>query len=77
MRSAWQEHVAKTRRKGNRGKNVMSHRDAMKTASLTWEKEKAKLIRKRKRECKPQVAKRPRAEKAKVPETENEKSEAL
>ena len=49
MRKAWTDHVAETRRKGNRGKNTMSHRDAMRAASTTWPKAKAKLERKLKR----------------------------
>jgi len=52
MRKAWTNHVAVTRRKGNRGKKTMTHREAMKAASSTWPKEKAKLIRRQKRECK-------------------------
>ena len=76
MRSAWQEHVAKTRRKGNRGKNEMSHREAMKAASVSWPKEKAKLLRKQKRECKARVAKKPPSKKHSGLETENEKSSA-
>ena len=49
MRSAWQEHIAETRRKGNRGKRVMTHKEAMKVASVTWAKKKAKLLRKTKK----------------------------
>ena len=49
MRKAWTDYVAEVRRKGNRGKKTMSHRDAMKTASVTWPKAKAKLIRKQKK----------------------------
>lgn len=46
MRSAWFEHVRKTREKESRGKkNKMSHRDAMKSASVTWAAVKAKLER--------------------------------
>ena len=52
MRKAWTNHVAVTRKKGNRGKGTMTHREAMKAASGTWPKEKAKLIRRQKRECK-------------------------
>ena len=76
MRSAWQEHVAKTRRRGNRGKNEMSHREAMKTASVSWPKEKAKLLRKQKKECKARAAKRLPPKNKSAPETENEKSSA-
>lgn len=52
MRSAWLEHVATTRKKGNRGKKTMTHREAMRAASLTWEKTKKKLERKINREKK-------------------------
>ena len=46
MRSAWFEHVRKTREKESRGKkNKISHRDAMKCASVTWAAVKAKLER--------------------------------
>ena len=49
MRKGWTDHVAETRRKGNRGKKTMSHREAMKAASVTWPKVKVKLIRKQKK----------------------------
>tara|TARA_B100000029_G_C17502653_1_gene933215 strand:- start:682 stop:918 length:237 start_codon:yes stop_codon:yes gene_type:complete len=52
MRKAWINHVAVTRRKGNRGKKTMTHHEAMKVASGTWPKEKAKIMRRLKRECK-------------------------
>ena len=53
MRKAWMEWVAKTRKRGNRGKgNTMSHREALKAAAVTWPKEKAKIIRRQKRERK-------------------------
>ena len=52
MRKAWFDYVAEIRRKGNRGKKTMSHLDAMKVASLTWPKKKAKLLRKISREGK-------------------------
>ena len=46
MRSAWFEHVRKTREKESRGKKVkVSHRDAMKLASVTWGPVKEKLHR--------------------------------
>lgn len=61
MRKAWTDHVSETRRKGNRGKNTMSHREAMKAASETWPKAKAKLERKLKREKK--SASKPREQK--------------
>ena len=50
MRKAWTDHVAEVRRKGNRGKKTMSHREAMQAASKTWPKMKAKIIRKKQRE---------------------------
>ena len=50
MRKGWTDHVADTRRKGNRGKNSMSHKEAMKAASVTWPKAKAKLERKIRKE---------------------------
>ena len=50
MRKAWTDHVAETRRKGNRGKKTMSHKDAMKAGSITWPKAKAKLERKLKKQ---------------------------
>ena len=71
MRKAWTDYVAKTRRKGNRGKNTMTHREAMKEASLTWPKEKAKLQRKRKRECKKQSVVVPPPQIVKEPSNEN------
>jgi len=37
----------------------MTHREAMKAASETWPKEKAKLIRRQKRECKKKPAVKP------------------
>ena len=53
MRSAWFEWVSKTRKKMSRGtKEPVSHRDAMKQASLTWAAQKAKLVKKANREKK-------------------------
>ena len=49
MRKAWTDHVAETRRKGNRGKKRMTHREAMQAASVTWPKAKVKLQRKLKK----------------------------
>ena len=46
MRKGWTDHVAETRRKGNRGKKTMSHREAMKAASVTWPKIKKRLLKK-------------------------------
>ena len=51
MRSAWIQHVAETKTKGNRGKKTMTHREAMAAASLTWPKKKKKLERIRKKEA--------------------------
>lgn len=50
MRKGWTDHVAETRRKGNRGKNTMSHKEAMRAASVTWPKAKAKLEKKNRKE---------------------------
>jgi hypothetical protein len=78
MRKAWTNHVAVTRKKGNRGKSVMTHREAMKAASETWPKEKAKLIRRQKRECKNRsVAKPPRQNKHTQDDTENEPEKSV
>ena len=64
MRKCWFEHVRKTRKKLSKGKKeLVSHRDAMSKASVTWPKEKAKIERKLKREAK-KLAK----EKAAAPE---------
>ena len=57
MRKAWMDWVAKTRKKGNRGKgNNMTHCEALKAAAVTWPKEKLKIIRRQKRICKKKVA---------------------
>lgn len=57
MRSAWMDYVRKVRKKGNRGKDkTMSHREALKVAAVSWPKEKAKLIRKQKRDAKKKAA---------------------
>ena len=57
MRKAWMDWVAKTRKKGNRGKDKnMTHREALKAAAITWPKEKLKLVRRQKRVCKKKVA---------------------
>ena len=51
MRKAWFEYVRKVRVKMSRGqKEKVSHRKAMTQASLTWADEKAKVLRKIKRE---------------------------
>ena len=52
MRSAWLDHVRNTKKKGNRGKNTMSHKEAMAAASKTWPKEKKKAERRIKRQAK-------------------------
>ena len=50
MRQHWFEHVRKTRTKMARAqKEKVSHRDAMKTASVSWAVEKAKIERKLKK----------------------------
>ena len=55
LRSDWFSHVSKTRKKMSRGsKEQVPHRAAMKAASITWPKEKEKLLRKRRREAKKQ-----------------------
>jgi hypothetical protein len=52
--------VAKTRKKGNRGKdNTMTHREALKAAAVTWPKEKVKLLRRQKRACKKKAVVKP------------------
>ena len=50
MRSAWLDHVRATKKKGNRGKKTMSHKEAMAAASSTWPKEKKKAERRLKRQ---------------------------
>jgi hypothetical protein len=70
LRTDWFAWVNKTRKKMSRGcKEPIRHRDAMKAASITWPKEKEKLLRKRRREAKKQE--KP-AKKQKVPETKTE-----
>ena len=55
MRSAWFEHVAKTRKKLTRArKEQVSHREAMAVASTTWEVEKKKILKRKAREEKKQ-----------------------
>ena len=52
MRKEWFEHVRKVRTQQTRKNKVQcSHREAMKLASTTWEKQKQKILRKRKREA--------------------------
>ena len=55
MRKAWQQYVAEVRRKGNRGKSTMTHQEAMKTASLSWPKKKAKIERLAKKAAKAKI----------------------
>ena len=63
MRKEWMGWVAKTRKKGNRGKgNSMSHREALRAAAVTWPKEKAKLLKRQKRACKVKVVETPPAQ---------------
>ncbi len=51
MRSAWFEHVRKTRRKLSRErKEAVSHREAMSIASTSWGTEKIRYARKIERE---------------------------
>ena len=53
MRQHWFEHVRKTRvRMSKKKKEPVSHRDAMKEASVSWPKEKAKIERAQKRAAK-------------------------
>ena len=73
MRKAWMDWVAKTRKKGNRGKEKsMSHREALKAAAVTWPKEKAKILRRQKRTCKKISVPEPVAKKDSVPSHEND-----
>jgi len=66
MRSAWFEHVSKTRKKLSKGKkDKVSHRVAMQHASSTWPKEKEKALRAQKR------AQRKKEKEAKSDKTEN------
>ena len=51
MRVEWFLWVSKTRKKMQRGrKEPVSHRMAMKSAALTWPKEKTKILNRIKRE---------------------------
>ena len=52
MRRAWLAHVAKIRKRENRGKGECSYREAMKKASTSWPEEKRKHERRLKREAK-------------------------
>ena len=73
MRKSWTDYVASVKRKGNRGKNSMSHVEAMRAASVTWPKEKAKILRRRQRECKKRPVSKPPAQIASENEPEIEK----
>ena len=56
MRSAWFDHVRKTRKKLTRErKEAVSHREAMSIASTSWEVEKKKYARKFARELRKQA----------------------
>jgi len=73
MRKAWMDWVAKTRKKGNRGKDKsMSHREALKAAAVTWPKEKAKILRRQKRTCKKKSVPEPVVKTDSVPSHEND-----
>ena len=75
MRKAWMDWVAKTRKKGNRGKaNTMTHKEALKAAAITWPKEKAKIVRRRKRECRKKPAAEPPSKIHDAPGDENVES---
>ena len=53
LRSDWFSHVEKTRKRLSKGKKEkIEHRVAMKAASITWPKEKEKLLKRRRREAK-------------------------
>ena len=70
MRKAWTDHVGETRRKGNRGKKSMTHREAMKAASVTWPKVKAKLERRQRKQG--VLVTKPRVQKASEKSDESE-----
>ena len=72
LRSDWFHHVSKTRKKMSRGsKEQVSHKSAMRAASITWPKEKEKLLRKRKREAK-KIAKPAKQQKVSEMKTKEE-----
>ena len=72
MRVEWFLWVSKTRKKMQRGrKEPVSHRMAMKSAALTWPKEKTKIlnrIRREERRAAKGVPKTTKQQPAKVPE---------
>ena len=51
MRKLWFEYVNKTRRRLQRKDKSATHRQAMKEASITWPKEKARIQNRIKREA--------------------------
>mgnify|MGYP000335177469 CR=1 FL=1 len=59
LRREWTTFVAKTKKKGNRGKSQMTHKEAMKEASKTWVKEREKIIRRHSRAYKKQSESKP------------------
>ena len=73
MRKGWTDHVAETRRKGNRGKKTMTHKEAMRAASVTWPKAKAKLERKNRKEL-ASAAKPPEQKKSEKPSGSDSRS---
>ena len=74
MRKGWTDYVRQVRKKGNRGASTMTHREAMKAASTTWPKEKAKLLRRLKKQCRKRSREAPPAQTKTVPEPENVQS---
>ena len=73
MRKLWFQHVSKTRKKLQRKSKdkTVTHRQAMKEASISWPKEKVKLQNKIKREAK-KLAKERLAAKGVVEEKSSE-----
>ena len=70
MRVEWFCWVSKTRKKMQRGrKEKISHRMAMKSAALTWPKEKVKILNRIKREER-KAAKEAQNTKTKPPQAE-------
>ena len=66
MRNHWFDHVAKTRKKLTRTrKEAVSHREAMREASLTWAPVKDKIVRKNTRLAKRKLRVQKTASKAK------------
>ena len=74
LRSDWFAWVQKTRKKLSKGaKTLVPHRVAMKAASITWPKEKEKLLKKRKREAKQQQKIKPTPKRCEDEEKHTEK----